>query len=412
MLIVNCYIVMKKMKSIALAIAILPFVGFIVSPPPNYAQKTPSQIVLESGEQRGEKPSLSDSDRAQELIKELRQCLKKALSNGEESSLEEMQGASMECTMEVIMLNPDGTINPNASELMELLLTTSGASMPTTSSKGQASVKLQPVPNSRLFSLPVTVGDRPRSFLFDTGASNSILDSQIAEELGLTGTPISNRLLSYFVVGDDCSEVNASLYYLPPLSVDTATVEGINGMGINKESIPGNFSGVLGLDFLNAFDVILDPQSLQLQLLPPSPSVAGAIPLIGRFGVTIAEAKINGKGPFLFLLDTGADIMVLSDRLSTQLSLDTSSADIDEVRGFCGVESAKKTTLDLVALQQHEARNLEAVIINSEVLQLLGVDGIVGQNFLTRYRQHWRFGEANALGFPEEGSLLLTPLEN
>lgn len=403
---------MKRFKSIAVAIAMLPFVGFIVSPPPNYAQETPTKIVLETGEKQAQNPSVSDSDRAQELIQELRQCLIKTLSNPEQSSLEEMQGASMECTMEVIMLNPDGTINPNASELMKLLLSASGASMPTTSSKGQASVKLQPVPNTRLFSLPVTVGDRPRTFLFDTGASNSILNSEIAEELGLAGTPISNRLLSYFVVGDDCSEVKASLHYLPPLSVDTATVEGINGMGINKESIPGNFSGVLGLDFLKAFDVILDPQSLQLQLLPPSPSVAGAAPLIGRFGVMIAEVEINGKGPFSFLLDTGADIMVLSDRLSSQLSLDTSKAEIDEVRGFCGVESAKKTTLDMVALQQHEASNLEAVIINSEVLQLLGVDGIVGQNFLSRYRQHWRFGQANALGYPEEGSLLLTPLEN
>lgn len=403
---------MKKFKSIALALAILPFVGFIVSPPPNYAENIATKIALETGKRRAQKPSLTDSDRARQLIQELKQCLIKALSNREQPSIEEMQGASMECTMEVIMLNPDGSINPNASELMKLLLTTAGVTMPTTSSQGQASIKLQQVPNSRLFSIPVTVGDRPRSFLFDTGASNSILDSQIAGELGLTGTPISKQLLSYFVVGDDCSQVNASLHYLPPLTVDRATVEGINGMGINKEMIPGNFSGVLGLDFLNAFDIILNPQSLQLELLPPSPNVAGAVPLIGKLGVMIAEVQINGKGPFLFLLDTGADTMVLSDRLSTQLSLNISKAEIVEVRGFCGVEAAKKITLDRVALQQHEARNLDAVIINSEVLQLLGVDGIVGQNFLSRYRQHWRFGEANVLGFPEDGSLLLTPLEN
>jgi hypothetical protein len=187
-------------------------------------------------------------------------------------------------------------------------------------------------------------------------------------------------------------------------------VEGMNGMGMERELIPGNFSGVLGLDFLKGFDVIVEPQSLQLQLLPPSPNVAGTIPLIGRFGVAIAEVKINGKGPFLFLLDTGADMMVLSDGLATQLALNTSRAETVEVRGFCGFETAKKTTLDMVALQQHETSNLEAVIINSEVLQLLGVDGIVGQNFLSRYRQHWRFGEPNVLGFPEDGSLLLTPL--
>jgi len=398
-----------KINPLAVAITIFSFVGFIVSPELNYAETTPTEIVVETKQAQRESPG---SDRGQELIQELRQCLLNTLSNKQQPSLEELQGASMECTMQVIMLNPDGTINPDADELMKLLLTTAEATMPSTSSQGQASISLQRVPNSRLFSVPVTVGGQTRSFLLDTGASNSILDSQIARELNLTGTPISPQLLSYFVVGDDCSNVNANLHNLPSLTVDRATVEGINGMGMERESIPGNFSGVLGLDFLKGFDVVVEPQSLQLQLLPPSPDVAGAIPLIGRFGVAIAQVKINDKGPFLFLLDTGADLMVVSNRLATQLSLNTSTAETVEVRGFCGFETAKKTTLERVALQQHEANNLEAVIINSEVLQLLGVDGIVGQNFLSRYRQHWRFGEPNVLGFPEDGSLLLTPLGN
>ena len=398
------------MKTNPIALAILFFVGFLVSPTGNYAETTPTEIVVET--KQAQRESLPGSDRAQELIQELRQCLVQNLSNKQQPSLEELQGASMECTMQVIMLNPDGTINPDADELMKLLLTTAGATMPSTSSQGQASISLQRVPNSRLFSIPVTVGGETRSFLLDTGASNSILDSQIARELNLIGTPISPQLLSYFVVGDDCSNVHANLHYLPPLTVDKATVEGINGMGMEQESIPGNFSGVLGLDFLKGFDVIVNPQSLQLQLLPPSPSVAEAIPLIGRFGVAITEVKINGKGPFLFLLDTGAELMVLSEGLATQLSLNTSTAETVEVRGFCGFETAKKTTLETVALQQHETSNLEAVIINSEVLQLLGVDGVVGQNFLSRYRQHWRFGEPNVLGFPEDGSLLLVPLGN
>ncbi|NEP45554.1 MAG: hypothetical protein F6K35_42605, partial [Okeania sp. SIO2H7] len=165
-----------KRNPLALAIAILPFVGFLISPPPNYGKNTPDRIVVETPTKQVQKAPLSDSDRAQELIQELRQCLINALSNQQQPSLEELQGASMECTMQVIMLNPDGSINPDADELMKLLLTTAGVSMPTTSSRGQGSVKLERVPNSRLFSIPVTVGDRQRSFLFDTGASNSILD--------------------------------------------------------------------------------------------------------------------------------------------------------------------------------------------------------------------------------------------
>jgi hypothetical protein len=71
---------------------------------------------------------------------------------------------------------------------------------------------------------------------------------------------------------------------------------------------------------------------------------------------------------------------------------------------------SKPTKLAQVSLQQHQSTNLDAVILGSSVLNVLGVDGIVGQNFLNQYQQHWRFGERNELGFPEEGSLVLSPL--
>lgn len=34
----------------------------------------------------------------------------------------------------------------------------------------------------------------------------------------------------------------------------------------------------------------------------------------------------------------------------------------------------------------------------------------VGQNFLERYLQSWRFGDRNKLGFAEQDRLLLTPV--
>ncbi|NJK28513.1 MAG: hypothetical protein HC925_08780 [Coleofasciculaceae cyanobacterium SM2_3_26] len=54
---------------------------------------------------------------------------------------------------------------------------------------------------------------------------------------------------------------------------------------------------------------------------------------------------------------------------------------------------------------------MEAVVISNELLDLIGVDGIVGQNFLNRYRQRWQFGARGPLGFPEVGNLELIPLE-
>jgi hypothetical protein len=81
-----------------------------------------------------------------------------------------------------------------------------------------------------------------------------------------------------------------------------------------------------------------------------------------------------------------------------------------EVEGFCGREKGKQTKIAEVRLQNHQATNLNTAILSSGLLDVAGVEGIVGQNFLNRYNQHWRFGTIDALGFPKEGSLELTPL--
>ncbi len=346
----------------------------------------------------------------QQILQELVQCVRNTVPTAQLSSLEELQSASTQCVFKVVMLAPDGSVRPDANDRMIALVKATGVTLPKPSSQGNAEVSLAPVPEQKLFALSVTFGGQPRTFLLDTGASNSIIDRQVVEQLNIPGTPIPDELLQYFVVGNNCSNVNASVHQIPPLAVDAAKVQGLTGMALPKTAIPANASGVLGMDFLSEFDVIVNPKTLQLQLLPPSKSWPGAIPLEGKMGVMAAKVTINNQGPFTFLLDTGAGAMVVSKRLAERLSLNIASAQPVEVQGFCGTETGRKTTLERVSLQQHEATNLEAVILESRVLDLLGVEGIIGQNFLNGYQQHWRFGKRNELGFPEEGSLVLTPL--
>lgn len=355
-------------------------------------------------------PPATERDLGQEVLKELMGCVTEAVSNLPLASQSQLEAASIQCFFKVVMLFPDGTIRPDANERTIALVKLTGVSLPQSVRQGQASVPLQPIEGKLLFSVPVTIAGQTEAFLLDTGASNSMVDSELAQQLGLEGTPIPNDLLAYMVVGDNCSDVNANLHTLPVVAVASATVEGITGMELPKTAIPAQMSGVLGLDFLTGFDAILDPQNLQLQLLPPSPPVPGAIPLEGRLGVMTAQVFINDRGPFTLLLDTGAELMVVSENVAQQLDLETDSAAI-EVQGFCGTELAQQTTLDRVSLQQHQRSNLEAVILKPGVLEVLGVDGIVGQNFLRQYRQHWRFGEPNELGFPETGSLVLFPMD-
>ncbi|MDY7023099.1 MAG: retropepsin-like aspartic protease, partial [Cyanobacteriota bacterium] len=337
-------------------------------------------------------------------------CMQGAIPNNEPNSLEELQVASMRCTIKVIVLTPDGKVRPDSNERMNAVFSTMQVSLPAATSQGQASVKLETIPESLVYTVPVEINGQPQRFLLDTGASNSILSETIVQQLGLEGATLPGDILAYFVVGDDCSDIKATLHSLPTISVEDATVEGMNGMGLPKTAIPGDLSGVLGMDFLKGFDVIIDPKDSTLELLPRSTVVNDGIPLQGKMGIMTAEVMVNGKGPYTFLLDTGADVMVLSERLANNLSIDLDQAENTDVQGFCGKEIGKKVELSSIKMQSFESKNLDSVILSNELLDLLGVDGIVGQNYLNQYQQHWRFGEPNRLGFPEAGSLTLKPL--
>ena len=330
-----------------------------------------------------------------QLLQEVVNCVKNSVSPEQNGSLEAIENASTQCIFKVIMLAPDGSIRKDAKERMIALVKTTGITLPQPSSQGQAAIKMQPVPEQKLLTVPVNLGGKQASFLLDTGASNSIVDAKIIEQLNVKGTPIPKELLAFMVVGENCAEINATIHPLPVLAVEAAKVEGATGMALPQTAIPAKVGGVLGMDFISGFDMILNPKTLELRFLPSTTPASDAIPLTGNMGIMTAEVKINGQGPFTFLIDTGAEMMVLSDQLVQKTSLDLSKAEPIEVKGFCGTEMGKKMALEQFSIQQYEAENLETVVLESRVLQFLGVDGIVGQNFLNQYQQHWRCGKRN-----------------
>lgn len=346
----------------------------------------------------------------QQLFGQVVECLKGKIANPQQANEATLQAVSSQCMFDVVVLNPDGSVREDASDRLTAFVEFSGISVPQPVSKGQATIGLKLLPDSQLFTLPVKIGGQTKTFLLDTGASGSIIDSQTAKQLNLQSTPVPSKLFQYTVAGNNCPDVQVNLHPLPVLTVDSATVEGLNGMGLPQTSIPGNLSGVLGIDFLSNFDLIINPKTQELKLLPASPPVANAIPLSGKLGSIIAQVRVNGQGPFSFLLDTGADTVVVSKRLVQKLKIDEYKAEEIEVTGFCGTEKGKKIKLEKVSIQQKEATQLDTVILESNnIFNLLGVDGIIGQNYLNKYQQHWRFGKRNPLGYAESGSLVLTP---
>ena len=167
------------------------------------------------------------------------------------------------------------------------------------------------------------------------------------------------------------------------------------------------------MDILSNFDVEINPKTQELKLLPPTPvapaNINSIIQLKTKLGVMLAEVEINGKGPFIFMLDTGAESIFISQKLASQLNISAAERQEIRVQGFCGIEMAEYAALAQVKMGNYELTNLETVILSSSVLKLLEVDGILGQNFLNNYQQYWQFKQENSQEFPTEGSLLLTP---
>ncbi len=280
--------------------------------------------------------------------------------------------------------------------------------------QGQATIPLKLLEGSQVFTVELTLGNASGEFLVDTGASTTMISTPLVEQLGLEGESIPSEQLTSAVAGDDCPDMSAMVYQLPTITVDQVRVEDLRGLEFKNTQIPDELAGILGMDVLRQFDLILNPQTQQLQLLPPSElpttEVQQAIPLESRLGVMLAELEINGQGPFIFMLDTGADTIFISPSLANTLQLDQAARQPIQVIGFCGIEMAEYSRVQQVKLQHYQQNNLEVVILSSpSVLDLLEVDGILGQNFLNEYKQHWRFSSLDdSSNF--NGSLILSPV--
>lgn len=347
------------------------------------------------------------------LLADIQRCIQKTVAQAGQKqprAAANLQQISAQCTFSVVMLNPDGSVRPDASDRMTALIKATGIKVPRPPATGEAIAPLQLQPQVSLFTVPVVLNGLPLQFILDTGASTTIVDRSVAQQLKLQGQSVPSEFLGYLAVGQSTATPKVNVYSLASLQVGKAQVNQLNGIGLSTSALPLKSAGILGLDFLSRFDIILNPATRQLQLRQASQPVLSDIPLQGKFGVmVIPNVSIQGKGPFRFLVDTGAAITSLSVDLAQRLGLAVSKETI-RVAGLNGETLAHRARLVGLSLPTRPIAPLSVVVLNSKVFQTLGVDGVIGQDILNRYVQHWRFGPPGALGNPDSGSLGLTPI--
>jgi predicted aspartyl protease len=123
----------------------------------------------------------------------------------------------------------------------------------------------------------------------------------------------------------------------------------------------------------------------------PADSAAGEVDfdLAGPSGVAlVVPVRINGAGPFPFVLDTGATLTCLDQALADSLALPAARGAVGFGAGVGGQGRVAIVTVDSLSLGAASAYDLSACTIDLAGIQDVGVDarGLVGLNFLRSFR--------------------------
>lgn len=97
---------------------------------------------------------------------------------------------------------------------------------------------------------------------------------------------------------------------------------------------------------------------------------------LDRVGRIVVPVLIDGKGPFRFLVDTGADGSLVSAALVSQLGLVPYRLSNEQVEGTTGTEDLPWVTIDSLSIGSIVKRDLRMPVSSSPVMS--GLDGILG----------------------------------
>lgn len=135
-------------------------------------------------------------------------------------------------------------------------------------------------------------------------------------------------------------------------------------------------------------------------VLPPDPTVLlppeideplfAAPTRVDRIGRILAPVMVNGKGPFRFVLDTGANYSTVSPLLMSALGLETAAERSRLIHGVTG--SAQVPTVLIAKLQagtlamENEYLPVVGTSINMRAHGILGVAGLQGSRVFVDFR--------------------------
>jgi predicted aspartyl protease len=265
-------------------------------------------------------------------------------------------------------------------------------------------VKLSEVPlelRDRLFTVPATVNGHAINLELDTGGTRSFLLETTVQRLGIARD--ARRSTAVSGVGGGVPR--------PVARLESMSIGGtpISVSGISVSTLGGNpaFDGVLGLDFLQHFDLDIDGPHRTLTLYAvrqceaadppwnePFARITGAAAQMGWLTIPLEIDGIQGSAP----VDTGASFTMIMPRMMRRLGLTEQTLANDRtvklhVVATDDVEGRvhRFQTIRIGPMIAHNA----AILVFARELPSSGnarnLDGVIGQDFLANRRVWFSF---------------------
>jgi predicted aspartyl protease len=232
-------------------------------------------------------------------------------------------------------------------------------------------------------------------FILDTGASVSLLTPEHAARSGVEATESKEGT-------GTGGRVTVGLGTARLLAVGPHEVRDVR-VAISDEllrigaAIGAHVDGDLGYDFLKNFRLTIDYERLTLRLAAPGEEPDGGVASRSQVKFKLAHpakplilvpAVLDGEGPYIFAVDTGASTTVVSSELAQLLGI--KSASIPQLTGAGGTADVSAGVVSQLSVGGVRAENLEVVVVDflpalSQAVSTK-LDGIVGYNFLKKFR--------------------------
>lgn len=158
--------------------------------------------------------------------------------------------------------------------------------------------------------------------------------------------------------------------------------------------------------------------------LPPQDLLFACPTTLDHLGRVVAAVMVDGKGPFRFVVDTGANHSIISPQLAALLGLTPSSAQAIRVTGITGSAQVASVPVEMLRAGDLEIADTRFPVIWSSVMAgaagILGVAGLSGDRLLVDFdhnqviitRSHgdsFPFGFARIWAARLNGGLLSVP---